>query len=210
MRIYFSRHGESQANILREISNRGLQHSLTARGRQQAAALAQRLQDHPIKKIFSSPLLRALETSIIVANQLGVEYEVTDALREYDCGILEGRSDNIAWQGWQLLFDAWVVHHRWERRIAGGENFYDIRERFVPFIEGLVKQYGETETEVACVSHGGTYCVMLPVILKNVDTALIYKYGFDYTSCVVAENRSTGLYCVEWNGHIIDTPSGNP
>jgi broad specificity phosphatase PhoE len=204
MRIYFTRHGESQANLLHEISNRGLRHGLTVKGRQQAAALAERLQDHPITRIFTSPMLRAIETSIILANRLGVEYEVSDALREYDCGILEGRSDNIAWLGWQLLFDAWVVHHRWERRIAGGENFYDIRGRFEPFIESLVKQYANIETEVVCVSHGGTYCMMLPVILKNVDTDLIFKYGFDYTSCVVVEYRPTGLYCVEWNGRTID------
>ena len=210
MRIYFCRHGESQANVLREISNRGLRHGLTARGRGQAAALAQRLQAHPIQRIFSSPLLRALETSIIVANRLGVEYEVVDALREYDCGTLEGRSDNVAWQGWQLLFDAWAVHRRWEQRIAGGENFYDIQQRFEPFIERLVKQYAVTETEVVCVSHGGVYCMMLPVILKKVDTRLIFQYGFDYTACVVAAYRSTGLYCVEWNGRVIDAPVDQP
>ena len=210
MRIYFTRHGESQANLLHEISNRGLRHGLTARGHEQAEALAQRLQAHPIKYIFSSPLLRALETSMIVANRLGVEYEVTDALREYDCGILEGRSDNVAWQGWQLLFDAWTVHHRWEQRIEGGESFYDIRGRFEPFIERLVKQYGETETEIVCVSHGGVYCVMLPEILKNVEAKFFSKYGIHNTSCIVTEWRSNGLYCVEWNGHAIDAPSGNP
>ena len=31
MRIYFARHGESQANVLHEISNRELRHKLAAR-----------------------------------------------------------------------------------------------------------------------------------------------------------------------------------
>lgn len=201
MRIYFVRHGESQANLLREISNRGLRHGLTPRGREQAVALAQRLQTHAITRIYSSPILRAIETSVILAHRLDVEYEISDALREYDCGILEGRADEEAWQRWQALFDAWTVHRHWEQRIEGGESFNDIRARFEPFIEGLVARYGTSEAEVACVAHGGLYWMMLPMVLKNVDTELVARYGFDHTACIVAAWRQTGLYCVRWNGH---------
>ena len=167
MRIYFLRHGESQANLAHEISNRGLRHGLTQRGREQAAALAQRLQGQAITHIHSSPLLRAIETSVLLAERWQVEYEIADALREYDCGLLEGRSDEAAWQQWQALFEAWTAHQRWEERIEGGESFYDVRHRFEPFVEGLVAQYGETQTRVACVSHGGLYWTMLPLVLKN-------------------------------------------
>ncbi|MGE5221573.1 MAG: histidine phosphatase family protein [Omnitrophica WOR_2 bacterium] len=201
MRIYFTRHGESQANLLHEISNRGLRHGLTARGQEQAAALAQQLQGQPITLIYSSPLLRAVETSAILAERLKLDYEITGALREYDCGILEGRSDEAAWRGWQDLFDAWVVHQRWEQRIEGGESFYDIRNRFEPFIDGLVKRYAGTGSEVVCVSHGGLYWMMLPLVIKNVDSRLIKQYGFAYTACMVVEWRTRGLYWVEWNGH---------
>ncbi len=208
MRIYFARHGESQANLLHEVSNRGLRHGLTRRGREQAVALAHRLQNLPIMHIYSSPVLRAIETSVILANRLDLDYEVVEALREYDCGIVEGRSDEGSWAVWQELFDAWVVHQRWERRIEGGESFYDIRDRFVPFIEGLVSQYGNTEVEVVCVSHGGVYWMMLPLVLKNVDNELIAQHGFDYTSCIVAKWHPAGLYCVEWNGCVIEGTSG--
>jgi probable phosphoglycerate mutase len=204
MRLYFTRHGESQANLLHEISNRGLRHGLTRKGREQANALAARLQSKSNARIYSSPVLRAVETSVILANRLDVEYEVVEALREYDCGVLEGRSDEAAWQGWQELFDAWRVHHRWEQRVEGGESFYDIRERFLPFIDGLVKQYGETDSEVVCVSHGGLYHMMLPLVLKNVAPEFIAQHGFDYTSCIVSEWRAGGLICTDWNGVFIE------
>jgi broad specificity phosphatase PhoE len=204
MRIYFARHGESQANLLHQISNRGLEHGLTRKGREQAVALADRLQDLPITRIYSSPLLRAIETSVILANRLELEYEVVDALREYDCGFVEGRSDPEGWQMWQALFDAWVVKRCWEQRIEGGESFYDIRERFVPFIEGLVDQYRSSEAGIVCVSHGGLYWQMLPLVLKNVDNELIARHGIDYTRCIVSERRPDGLYCVEWNGRVVD------
>lgn len=203
MRLYFTRHGESQANLLHEISNRGLRYGLSSKGREQAHALTQHLEGQGITKIYSSPLLRAIETSIILANSLKLDYEITDALREYDCGILEGRSDDEAWQGWQALFDAWVIHKDFQRRMPDGESFNDIRARFMPFIEGLIQVYGDTDTTIACVAHGGLYWMMLPLVLSNVTTQLIRQYGFDYTACIVAESRPSGLVCIKWNGHII-------
>jgi broad specificity phosphatase PhoE len=203
MRIYFVRHGESQANLLQEISNRGLRHGLTRHGREQAVALADWLRDQRITHIYSSPLLRAIETAVILANRLEIDYEVVDALREYDCGIAEGRSDAEAWQLWQALFDAWLVDGRWAQRIEGGESFYELRERFLPFIEELVSRYGNTEARILCVSHGGVYCAMLPLVLVNVDNRRIVDHGFDPTSCLVSELRPAGLYCVEWTGSVI-------
>jgi len=137
---------------------------------------------------------------VILATRLDLDYEVVEALREYDCGILEGRSDEATWQAWKGLFEDWVAHRRWERRIEGGESFYDIRERFVPFIEGLVRQHGRSDEGLLCVAHGGLYWMMLPLVLRNVDHDLISRHGFDYTSCIVSELRPEELVCVTWNG----------
>jgi broad specificity phosphatase PhoE len=183
-----------------------LQHGLTRKGREQAAVLANRLHGSPITRIYSSPLLRAVETSVIVANRLDLDYEVTDALREYDCGILEGRSDEASWRTWRELFDAWAIHQQYDRRIEGGESFRDLRDRFVPFIRGVVSRYENTRHDILCVSHGGVYQMMLPIILKNVDRARISRYGMDYANCVVAEARPDGLVCVAWNEHPVDKP----
>ena len=201
MKIFFARHGESQANILHEISNRGLKHPLTQRGRRQASLLAQTLQDQSISHIYSSPVLRAIETTVILAHHLGIEYEVTDALREYDLGELEGRSDEKVWQLWHKLFDDWTKYQRWEKHAPGGENFHNVRERFVPFINSLIQRHQDTDANVLCVGHGGLYWVMLPLVLKNIDAEFISKRpSFGYAATIVAELRSDGLVCLEWNG----------
>lgn len=96
MKLYFTRHGESEANLLREHSNRGFRHPLTSKGREQAAILAQKLVDVPVPQLFTSPIMRAVQTAEILSGTLGVPYESADALREYDCGILEGRADEEA------------------------------------------------------------------------------------------------------------------
>ncbi len=102
MRLYFVRHGESEANLLNEFSNRGLKHGLT----QQAHALAQSLRSIPVTALFSSPLLRARQTAEILARELGVAYQMTDALREFDCGLLEGKMDAESWQRYWKVSDA--------------------------------------------------------------------------------------------------------
>ncbi|MEZ4728874.1 MAG: histidine phosphatase family protein [Caldilineaceae bacterium] len=71
MKLFFTRHGESQANIGRIISNRTLPHSLTALGRAQAVALAEKLGTEKISTIYASPILRAQETAQIIAAREG-------------------------------------------------------------------------------------------------------------------------------------------
>lgn len=205
MKIFFARHGESQANVLHEISNRGLRHPLTQKGREQASLLAQKLENQEISRIYSSPVLRAIETTVIVANQLSVEYEVTEALREYDMGELEGRSDDKTWELWKELFDAWAIHRRWEQHLPGGETFYDVQKRFVPFIQGLINQYRHTNASILCIGHGALYWMMLPLVLKNVNFAFIQRYGaFPYASWIASELKQGRLFCVKWNEVLVD------
>jgi broad specificity phosphatase PhoE len=200
MKIYFARHGESQANLLRIISNRDLPYGLTARGREQAERLAERFQEHSITRIYTSPLLRAIQTATMLADHLGVEWETADGLREFDCGVAEGRADEGAWQLWQAEYEAWVFNHDYGYQIEGGESFQDVQRRFVPFVNGLIQSYAGTRDEVICISHGGIYSVMLPCILQNVTAEFMMKHGFDYTSCIVAQLRQEALVCTEWDG----------
>jgi alpha-ribazole phosphatase len=67
MRMVFLRHGESEYN-LRGLCNAdpAVPVSLTPKGRQQAEAVAQRLQDMPIQRVYVSRLKRAHETAAIV------------------------------------------------------------------------------------------------------------------------------------------------
>ncbi len=205
MKIYFVRHGESQANRLHEISNRGLKHPLTEAGRQQARDLAGKLQGEAIAHIYSSPVLRAIETTVIVAHALGIEYDVTEALREFDVGFLEGRADEEAWRAWQGLFDDWTKAGRREQRIEGGESLDQVQGRLVSFVDGLIQQYGRTSANLLCVAHGGLYSVALPAVITNVDRALIAQHhGFDYASVIVSELQPEGLVAIEWNGAKID------
>lgn len=194
-KLYFVRHGESEANTLRVISNREHPHALTELGRQQARALAESLSAVPVSSIFSSPLLRAQETADILARHFGGSHTVTDALREYDCGVLEGRSDRESWRLHHEVFTAWLSGENRARRPDGGESYEDIRTRFVPFVERLG---GSSGGHIVLVGHGGLFGLMLPHVLTNVDAAFVRARGLGHTDCVVAERQADGYTCLHW------------
>lgn len=198
MKLYFVRHGESEANTLRVISNRGWVHPLTEKGRHQAHDLADRLCGAGIARIYTSPLQRAVQTAQILARTLEVEAEITDALREFDCGIAEGRLDAEAWQLHAWVTQEWALHHRWESRIEGGESFHDMCDRFMPLVNGLIKDYVNRQDNFVLIGHGGLYYSMLPQVLVNLPPR--FDFPFPNTGYVLAETRPGRLVCLEWCG----------
>lgn len=88
--FWFVRHGESEANAAGVIAGR-CDSPLTARGREQAAAMAARLAAHRVTRILSSPQQRALDTALALAHATGAPVTLVDALRERSFGRLEGQ-----------------------------------------------------------------------------------------------------------------------
>ncbi len=200
MRLYFVRHGQSEANVQSVISNRDLAHPLTELGRQQAMQLAQAMAALPVTRIYSSPLLRARQTAEILSAALGAPTEITDALREFDCGIAEGRSDDEAWSLSRRVVDDWLGRGNLSSRVEGGENFKDIQARFVPFVERLVQERRGSTDNLILLGHGGVFSAMLPLVLANIDAAFVGGHSITHTGAIVAEPRPHGLVCLEWCG----------
>ncbi len=199
MRMYFARHGESEANVLRVVSNRPGVHGLTAKGREQAAGLAEALRGR-VSAVYSSPLLRAVETAGAVCAALGLPLELTDALREYDCGELEGRSDAEAWTLHRQWSGDWLEGRNRDRAPAGGESFEQVRARFLPFVRKLMQAPAGADAVPLLIGHGGIFSLMLPLILDNVDHAFVREHKFPNCSSVVAESADGRLRCVDWCG----------
>jgi broad specificity phosphatase PhoE len=160
-------------------------------------ALAQDLQGAGVAQIYSSPLLRARETADILATALDLACEVTDALREFDCGVAEGRSDPAAWALHQNVVESWMQHGDLNARIEEGESFLDIRDRFVPFVRDIVESHEEVGP-VILVGHGGLYQCMLPLVLENVDQGA--EFCLPNAGYVLAEVRGGRLLCLEGCG----------
>jgi len=204
MKLYFVRHGESNANILREFSNSGYKHPLTEKGVEQASALARTLPGLQVKQVYSSPVMRAVQTAQILAESLQAPVEVTEALREWSVGIYEGTTDPVGWGLHCQVQDDWFILQKLDSKMPGGESFHEIQKRFIPFIEGLVGNSGNQNQSIVLVWHGGLYMAMLPAIFRNVDFAFARQHGFSNTAYAVAEIRSDGLWCNSWCGVWLD------
>ncbi len=200
MKLYFVRHGESTANILREFSNKGLQHPLTEKGVEQAHALARGLCGLQAERIYASPVLRAVQTAQILVEGLHISLEITEALREWDVGIYEGTTDPVGWELHRQVQEDWFIHQKFDSKMPGGESFYEIRERFVSFIERVIQHGAAAGRSIILVGHGGLYTAMLPVIFKNIDFDFARQHSFPNTAYAVAETRPDGLYCTSWCG----------
>jgi probable phosphoglycerate mutase len=195
MKLYFIRHGESEANIQHVISNYGSHYGLTERGKQQVHVLAERLKDLPITTMYSSPVLRAMDTADILYQSLDLPYRVTEALREYNCGVLEGKSDEASWRLHRQYYEAWTLRQDYLSKPEGGESFVDIQNRFLPFIESLKPNEDE---DILLVGHGGLFHLMLPLILTNIDNDFVNSHGIGHTECVIAELRADSFVCLQW------------
>jgi probable phosphoglycerate mutase len=198
MKLYFVRHGQSEANTRHIISNRLSPFGLTRLGKEQTEVLAKSLRDVPVTAIFSSPIRRARETAEILASALNQSYRVMEALREYDCGILEEKSDEASWKLHREIAEDWVLNHNHTRKPDGGESFLDIRDRFIPFMENLLLGSQDQDEYVLLVGHGGLFQLMLPLLLNNVDNAFVQSHGMDHTEYILAEQRGSDLVCLRW------------
>ena len=112
MRIIFVRHGEPDY----------AHDCLTALGRRQAQAAAERLREENIEVIYSSPMGRAMQTAQAASEALGIgPIRTLDFMHEITWGSIDGSplfadghpweaADEMARQGWDLARADWAEH----------------------------------------------------------------------------------------------------
>jgi broad specificity phosphatase PhoE len=147
--IVLARHGETDWNR----DNRFQGHAdppLNERGREQAAALAELLAGDGIRAVYSSPLLRALETAEIVGGRLGLPVTPVEALREIDVGEWQGLAREEVARRYPEAFARWLAFSTgWEQ----GESYEELGERVLAGLRGIAAAH--PRERVLVVSHGG-------------------------------------------------------
>jgi probable phosphoglycerate mutase len=88
--IIFMRHGQAYNNVQKLLVGRNLESHLTDLGQQQVKNTGQLLKAIEIHKIYSSPVIRTIETAEIVSNIVGLPFEKDERLFEIELGKLVG------------------------------------------------------------------------------------------------------------------------
>lgn len=198
MKITFARHGESTANTLHVFSNHQADHPLTEKGKAQALALANRLLDQKFSAFYSSPIPRAVETAQIVSDQIHLQFKIHNGLKEFDAGVLEGRSDENAWAEFSALWKGWFTEELGNKKIEGGESLVEIRDRLGNFLVEVLQQHPETDASIFCITHGGLLYAAIPGLVENIPYAFVREHLLDNTESIVINWDGKTWKCLQW------------
>ena len=140
--LYFTRHGETVWNVENKIC--GMTDSpLTERGRQQARKLGEAVKASGvhIDEILYSPLSRAADTAMAIAEATGLPARCEPRLREQCFGKYEGTPRN----GGEFR----VSKTHFADRYDGGESMMQLAQRIYNLLDELKADTGKTYLLVA-------------------------------------------------------------
>lgn len=158
--IYLIRHTQAEGNLYRMMQGHW-DGDVTAMGRRQIDALAERFKDVKVDALYSSDLYRTRCTASAITRYHDIPMNLSKDLREINVG------------PWETRFFANVFHEepelagyfvrdpeKWYKE--GAETYADVAARAYPELEKIAKQHeGQS---VAVVSHGVTIRCLLAKI----------------------------------------------
>ncbi|HNY25370.1 MAG TPA: histidine phosphatase family protein [Alphaproteobacteria bacterium] len=158
--LYIFRHGETDWNVERRTQG-WIDIPLNHSGIEQANDLAKVLEPIGLDIIYSSPLLRALETANIVAKINDTKILTNDDLRERNFGVLGGKivhlTDKPEEEQLDLSKDLIVMQssRMWNPDFVpeNGESHNDLVSRSVAAILGIAKNCDKFKIGIS--THGG-------------------------------------------------------
>jgi broad specificity phosphatase PhoE len=180
-RVLLVRHGESRGNAERRFGG----HSptpLSALGHRQAEATARALASENVTAIYSSDLLRALQTAEPLARAAGLRVEQTEAFRERSVGLMEGLTFEEAAAAHPEEYAA-LLRRDFERVLYGGESYRQLLDRASARLDLAIEQNrGGT---VAVFSHTGTICILTLHLMGALDAPELKPVWLSSSNCGV-------------------------
>ena len=157
MAFYFVRHGETQWNVERRLQG---EHDipLNENGRRQALALHEEIKKRQLdlRRVYVSPLKRALETAMLASGRSREECIIDERLREMAFGSLEGEKYYHPGDSAEVMNNMRAFLGKPTEFIppAGEESFYEVLDRTADFLTDL-REYGEEAGgDILVVTHG--------------------------------------------------------
>jgi broad specificity phosphatase PhoE len=162
--LYLVRHGATEANerVPYILQGCGIDLPLSEAGQKQAAAVAQLLQNYPIRHVYSSAMVRARQTGQLIAQALQVELRTLEQIQECDVGEWEGLDWDTIHRKFPEAHDQFKANPEVHPNF-GGESYGDVLKRTRPVFRELLRQHaGES---IAVVAHNVVNRVLLADLL---------------------------------------------
>jgi broad specificity phosphatase PhoE len=160
-KIYILRHGETDWNRKKLFRGRS-DIELSQRGRDQARAAAETFRRKQISSMYTSPVLRSVETAEIVSEIIGIPFTEAPELSDPDCGTWTGMNlekVRISYPQEHGLME----NHPSQLRFPGGESVFEVYERVSRFI--LQDLWDHEDGDILLVTHNFIFQVFSMAVL---------------------------------------------
>jgi len=191
------RHGQAYNNVKKLLVGRNLESHLTDLGREQVKNTSQILTTIDIHKIYSSPVIRTVETAEIVSRTIGVPFEEDERLFEIELGKLVGMyyEDLISKHG--NLFVKFYCDNDDENSLLEFEveSFGAVKKRISELLQEVVKKH--KNENVLLVSHLDPIKAALSLIM-NIKPSSVYNIQIPNASLSIFKNydNTISLGCI--------------
>ena len=189
MNIYLIRHGRQNSRLCNIDVN------LSEEGLQQSALMGKRLAAKTIEAVYSSHLIRAVETAKEANRYWNAEHIIRQELREISFGEMEGLADEEIEARFKE-FKKEQEQMELDLPYPGGECAGEVIRRAMPVFEEIAASGCQN---VAVVTHGGLIRIVITALL-HMDPKYYRLLGNSLENCSITEihwNEKTGRFTVE-------------
>lgn len=190
--LIFMRHGQAYNNVKRLLVGRNLESHLTVLGREQVTQSSELLRSIPIHKIYSSPVIRTVETAEIASKTLELPFEIDERLFEIELGKLVGLyyDDVISAHG--DLFAKFYSDNEEENSLLEFEveSFGSVRQRIRHLINEMIRKH-ENEN-ILFISHLDPIKAAISLAM-NIKPSSVYNVQVPNASINVLKNYDNNL-----------------
>lgn len=164
MKLFLIRHGIQISKLCNDNT------SLSEQGKEEIYRLGNRLANYQIDCIYSSHLLRAVETAELIKERIYektghmLEIQIREGLQECDFGTLTGLEDEVIAEVYQDFMES-RYHVETDWSYPNGESGKEVYQRFYPVIEEIIRLY--PNKNIVVVTHGGAIRSFLAELIQQ-------------------------------------------
>ncbi len=182
------RHGQAESNVNRILAGRHMETHLTEYGRQQVVDSAKQLiKNIAIEKVYTSPVIRTVETAQIVCQILGTEYAIDERLYETEMGRLVGMNYEEITTKYGDVLTRFYSDYDPVLESFGVEAFASVKHRIMSLLDDLL--YKHEDRNVLMVTHLDPIKAALATLL-DLNQESLHRWNIRNASLTVLKHES--------------------
>jgi probable phosphoglycerate mutase len=182
------RHGQAESNVNRILAGRHMETHLTEYGRRQVVDSAKQLiKNIAIEKVYTSPVIRTVETAQIVCQILGTEYAIDERLYETEMGRLVGMNYEEITTKYGDVLTRFYSDYDPVLESFGVEAFASVKHRIMSLLDDLL--YKHEDSNVLMVTHLDPIKAALATLL-DLNQESLHRWNIRNASLTVLKHES--------------------